>query len=155
MIDYASQRPQVGLTNATKTCKTFQKYQPTIFVITPTYTRAVQKAELTRQCQTFSLVNDIHWIVIEDSDTKTELVDKLLNRCSVNSTLLNRKTSSKLKKKVIGNKPKNRGAMQRNIGLEWLRDQYKPGEIEGVVYFADDDNTYDTRLFDEVSGVDS
>ncbi len=128
-----------------------EKQQPTIFIITPTYTRDVQKAELTRQCQTFTLVNDIHWIVIEDSDTKTELVDKLLTRCPFKTTLLNRETSAKFKTKTtIDNKSVNRGAIQRNIGLEWLREHYKPGDIEGVVYFADDDNTYDARLFEEV-----
>ncbi len=127
----------------------FTDNQPTIFIITPTYTRVLQKVELTRQCQTFTLVNDIHWIVIEDSDIKTELVDKLLNHCSVNTTLLNHETSAQLKKPKAG-KPQNRGAIQRNIGLEWLREHYKPGDIEGVVYFADDDNTYDARLFEEV-----
>ena len=123
---------------------------PTIFVITPTYTRDMQKVELTRQCQTFSLVQKLHWIVIEDSDTQTELVSKLLHHCPVKSTLLNRKTSTKLKHTATDVKHKNRGAQQRNIGLEWLRHTYRPGDVKGVVYFADDDNTYDIRLFDEV-----
>ena len=123
---------------------------PTIFVITPTYTRHMQKVELTRQCQTFTLVKNLHWIVIEDSDTRTALVDKLLDYCPVKSTLLNRKTSKKMKQTSTDTKHKNRGAQQRNIGLEWLREQYRPGEVEGVVYFADDDNTYDIRIFEEV-----
>ena len=123
---------------------------PTIFCITPTYARHTQKAELTKQCQTFMHVKNLHWIVIEDSDTQTELVTKLLHHCPVKSTLLNRKTSTKLKPQDTNVKHKNRGAQQRNIGLEWLRNTYRPGDIEGVVYFADDDNTYDIRLFDEV-----
>jgi len=47
-----------------------------------------------------------------------------------------------------------RGVLQRNAGLAWLRshlDTLSP-ESSGVLYFADDDNTYDLRLFDEVSG---
>ncbi len=128
------------------------KQLPTIFVITPTYTRHMQKVELTRQCQTFTLVKNLHWIVIEDSDTRTALVDKLLDYCPVKSTLLNRKTSKKYSHLNPNAKVINRGAQQRNIGLEWLREQYRPGEMEGVVYFADDDNTYDIRIFEEVNG---
>jgi galactosylgalactosylxylosylprotein 3-beta-glucuronosyltransferase 3 len=47
---------------------------------------------------------------------------------------------------------KPRGVEQRNAGLAWLRDAFDKGQLDaGVVYFADDDNTYDTRLFEEVS----
>lgn len=126
---------------------------PTIFVITPTYTREVQKAELTKQCQTFMLVDNLHWIVIEDSDKQTKLVSNLLKHCPVNSTLLNRKTQKKSVPHPPNDKPSNRGASQRNIGLEWLRKVYNPGQIRGVVYFADDDNTYDIQIFNEVNIV--
>ena len=113
----------------------------------------MQKVELTRQCQTFTLVKNLHWIVIEDSDTATALVDKLLDYCPVKSTLLNRKTSKKYNRLNPNAKVINRGAQQRNIGLEWLRKYYRPREVEGVVYFADDDNTYDIRIFEEVDGI--
>lgn len=127
---------------------------PTIFVITPTYKRHTQKAELTRLCQTFLLVKNLHWIVIEDADEKTPLVARLLARCGVAFTLLNRKSSLKVQpKRHRKDPPKNRGAEQRNIGLDWLRETYKLGEICGVVYFGDDDNTYDVRLFEEVSKI--
>lgn len=43
------------------------------------------------------------------------------------------------------NKP--RGVSNRNAGLKWLKVHAK----EGVIYFADDDNTYDYRIFQEVS----
>ena len=42
----------------------------------------------------------------------------------------------------------SKGAVQRNCGLKWLRDN---SVTTGVVYFGDDDNTYHLRLFDEVS----
>lgn len=48
----------------------------------------------------------------------------------------------KLKK---GAKP--RGVSNRNRGLQWIR----ANATRGVFYFADDDNTYDIELFDEVS----
>jgi len=50
-------------------------------------------------------------------------------------------------KRKKGAKP--RGVSNRNRGLEWLRINTK----SGVFYFADDDNTYDVRLFEEVSTV--
>lgn len=46
-------------------------------------------------------------------------------------------------------KVKARGVSNRNKGLDWVRENYV--DTRGVVYFADDDNTYDLRLFDEVS----
>lgn len=45
------------------------------------------------------------------------------------------------------NKVKPRGVSNRNRGLEWIR----ANSSEGVLYFADDDNTYDVEIFDEVS----
>ena len=44
-----------------------------IYVITPTYTRAVQKAELTRLASVFVMVPNLHWIIVEDSPSKTNL----------------------------------------------------------------------------------
>lgn len=44
---------------------------------------------------------------------------------------------------------KPRGVLQRNTALEWLRLH----TAEGVVYFADDDNSYSIRLFEEMRGV--
>lgn len=49
---------------------------------------------------------------------------------------------------------KPRGVEQRNEGLRWLREDRRaqPGgdNQQGVVYFADDDNTYSLQLFEEV-----
>ena len=42
-----------------------------------------------------------------------------------------------------------RGCAQRNAGLTWIKNNVK----EGVMYFADDDNAYDMRLFDEIRYV--
>lgn len=44
------------------------------------------------------------------------------------------------------NKVKPRGVSNRNRGLEWIRSNAS----DGVLYFADDDNTYDLDIFDEV-----
>ena len=52
-------------------------------MITPTYARWTQKADLTRLCQTLMHVPSLHWIVVEDSEGKTDLVKRLLGLCGV------------------------------------------------------------------------
>ena len=124
---------------------------PTIFVITPTYRRFLQKAELTRMAQTLKHVKNLHWIVVEDSHEKTNLVKRLLSHSGLKYTHLNVRTPVEMRRGR--NKPrwtKSRGVEQRNIGIEWLRENINANETKGVVYFADDDNTYDIRLFEEV-----
>ncbi|XP_065158364.1 galactosylgalactosylxylosylprotein 3-beta-glucuronosyltransferase I [Atheta coriaria] len=127
---------------------------PIIYAITPTYWRHVQKAELTRVSQTLALVPNIHWIVIEDSEERTELVTNLLNDSKVVYTHLNAKTPpfEKLQKKEE-RWTKHRGIEQRNAGLQWLRDNLELGRDKGIVYFMDDDNTYSVKLFHEISKV--
>lgn len=128
----------------TKTCKLL----PTLYIITPTYTRLTQKAELTRLVHTFKLVNCIHWLVVEDAETKSELVDNLLIKSELSFTLLQVLTPSAHKLQSIDPRwKKARGVLQRNEGLKWIRSN---NISEGVVYFADDDNTYDLQLFEEV-----
>ncbi|XP_061565440.1 galactosylgalactosylxylosylprotein 3-beta-glucuronosyltransferase 3 [Cololabis saira] len=129
--------------------------QPTVFVITPTYARLVQKAELTRLSQTFLHVPHLHWIVVEDSPRKTTLVTNLLMKSGLNYTHLNVPTAKD--RKLQEGDPswlKPRGVEQRNEGLRWLREdrQSLPGEDgqRGVVYFADDDNTYSLQIFEEM-----
>lgn len=46
---------------------------------------------------------------------------------------------------------KPRGVEQRNEGLRWLREDRRDQNQQGVVYFADDDNTYSLQLFEEVT----
>lgn len=126
---------------------------PVIYVITPTYTRPVQKAELVRLANTFLHVVNLHWIVVEDCPRKTKLVANLLEKAGLNFTHLN--IESPHNQKVgLSRTPSHtpRGTMQRNLGLRWLRDNINASNPpEGVVYFADDDNTYSLELFEEVT----
>ena len=43
--------------------------------------------------------------------------------------------------------PKPRGVSGRNAGISWVVENTR----QGVLYFADDDNSYDIRLFNEVN----
>ncbi len=122
---------------------------PTIYAITPTYTRLVQKAELVRVSQTFLHIKNFLWIVVEDSDNKTALVANLLHKSGINYTHLNVRTPQKNQRE--NHRQPGRGSPQRNLGLEWVRGNDDIREHPGVVYFADDDNVYRLQLFDEVS----
>ena len=101
---------------------------------------------------------------MEDSEKRTVLVDRLLsgkNSCKIpRTTHLHLRTSKSLR--LESKDPvwrKCRGAEQRNHGIDWLKKSAAKGLLEstgksdqpeGVVYFGDDDNTYDLEVFKEV-----
>lgn len=108
------------------------------------------------------LDSNTHWIVIEDrNETSPWLVD-LLTSSGLPFTLLHcqgvespNDTFSQKPSRIKRNSKKPRkfsfgpgkGVVQRNCGLQWIENQ---GIEDGAFYFADDDNTYDYRLFQEV-----
>ncbi|KAE8591958.1 hypothetical protein XENTR_v10018613 [Xenopus tropicalis] len=124
---------------------------PIIHVITPTYSRPVQKAELTRLSNTLLHVPNLHWILVEDSQRRTPLVTRLLQDSGLNYTHLNVETPRNYKLRGDTRDPRiPRGTMQRNLALRWLRETFnRNNSLPGVVYFADDDNTYSLDLFEE------
>jgi galactosylgalactosylxylosylprotein 3-beta-glucuronosyltransferase 3 len=124
---------------------------PCIYAITPTYERHTQKADLTRLCQTFKHISNFHWILVEDANSKRGLIQRFLKRCRVTYTHLAVRTKSELQRGE--NEPrwkKARGVEQRNAGLAWLRENVHRSTANGVVYFIDDDNTYDLDIFEQV-----
>ncbi|RWS11652.1 Galactosylgalactosylxylosylprotein 3-beta-glucuronosyltransferase 3-like protein [Dinothrombium tinctorium] len=135
-------------------------FLPRIYIITPTYSRPVQKAELTRLSHTLLLVPKIHWILVEDAAEKSALVSAFISNLlsfaksighDLEVTHLKIPTPSNYKLK--SSDPswlKPRGVVQRNEALKWLRENDHNLDKSGVVYFADDDNTYDLRLFEEM-----
>lgn len=72
----------------------------TIIMITPTYVRWTQKADLTRLCQTLMHVRNLIWIVVEDSVNKTKLVTNFLVKCDVEYVHLNIRTPENLQLEV-------------------------------------------------------
>lgn len=56
---------------------------PPIYVVTPTFRRGEQLAELTRLGYTLKHVPNLFWLVIEDSAELTPAVSKLLTRIGV------------------------------------------------------------------------
>ena len=56
------------------------------------------------------------------------------------------------RKKPWYERPK--GVSNRVAGLDWIYNYTKSiKDTSGVLYFADDDNTYDIRLFEEVRDI--
>lgn len=127
---------------------------PFIYVITPTHARYTQKVDLMSLCHTLMHVPNLVWIVIEDSEFKTDLVLKLLQWCQVESVHLNNPKTQAIQWPFSWF-TSLRGVPQRNEGLRWLRKYCARPENagqckRGVVYFADDDNKYDVRLFEKI-----
>ncbi|XP_069688828.1 galactosylgalactosylxylosylprotein 3-beta-glucuronosyltransferase I [Periplaneta americana] len=129
----------------------FTSQLPVIYAITPTYARPVQKADLTRLSHTFMLVPNLHWIIVEDADGPSSIVANILKQSGITHTHLSAATPKEWKlneKEGMWKKP--RGVQQRNTALQWIRNNLKPDVDKGVIYFADDDNTYSLELFEEM-----
>ena len=69
---------------------------------------------------------------------KTPVVTHLLQRCPVTSIHFNVSSPDVL------------AIEQRYIGLKWVKENCRTPHCSGVVYFGDDDNKYDLKVFDEV-----
>ncbi|XP_022656245.1 galactosylgalactosylxylosylprotein 3-beta-glucuronosyltransferase 3-like [Varroa destructor] len=130
------------------------KSQRLVCLVTPTHARPQQKAELTRLSYAFRLAGRVHWIVVEDAESPSALVSRLLADSGLSYTHLTAVTPEKYK--LGANDPnwlKPRGVLQRNAALRFLRSRAAQSGLvddDAVVYFADDDNTYDIRLFNEM-----
>ncbi|OQR79068.1 galactosylgalactosylxylosylprotein 3-beta-glucuronosyltransferase 3-like [Tropilaelaps mercedesae] len=128
--------------------------QRLVCLVTPTHARPQQKAELTRLSYAFRLAGRVHWIVVEDAEAPSALVSHILADSGLSYTHLTAATPEKYKLGVHDpNWLKPRGVLQRNAALRFLRSTAAEAasvDDDAVVYFADDDNTYDIRLFDEM-----
>lgn len=59
-----------------------------VFVITPTFPRHEQEAELTRLGQTLMLAGNLTWIVVEDSQVVSSKLRNILNKFSTLNIVL-------------------------------------------------------------------
>lgn len=57
--------------------------EPTIYIITPTYRRPEQVAELTRMSQTLMHLQNIYWLLVEDAREKSDVVSRLLKKSGI------------------------------------------------------------------------
>lgn len=99
--------------------------------------------------------SNLHWIIVEDEDHKTTLITDFISRIpnAITVTHLNEKTP--LFDKLAEDDPswlKPRGVQQRNKAIKHMLDNFG-NDKSGKVYFMDDDNTYDLRVFDEIRKI--
>ncbi|KAG2667859.1 hypothetical protein I3843_15G129900 [Carya illinoinensis] len=106
-----------------------------LIVVTPTYDRALQAYFLNRLGQVLRLVPPpLLWIVVETKAASMETAEIL------------RKTGVMYRHLVCAHNStnvKDRGVHQRNTAL----DHIERHRLDGIVYFADDDNIYSLDLF--------
>uniref|UniRef100_A0AC35FLY1 Galactosylgalactosylxylosylprotein 3-beta-glucuronosyltransferase n=1 Tax=Panagrolaimus sp. PS1159 TaxID=55785 RepID=A0AC35FLY1_9BILA len=132
-----------------------RKNLPQIFFITPTKFRAEQKADLTRLGQTLAHVPNLFWIIVEDSDEPSEMPSQLLERLKFTSSVhIVARTPAEIRRNETDPNWKfPRGVAQRNAALEYLRTNHRSFK-KSIVYFGDDDNVYDWRIFDEMRKIE-
>ncbi|URE04091.1 PGAM [Musa troglodytarum] len=112
-----------------------------LIVVTPTYNRASQSYYLNRLGQTLRLVPPpLLWIVVEMNAASMETAEILMGTGVVYRHLVCKKNSTNIK---------DRGVHQRNTALEHIERH----RLDGIVYFADDDNIYSLELFDELREI--
>ncbi|XP_034473748.1 galactosylgalactosylxylosylprotein 3-beta-glucuronosyltransferase S isoform X2 [Drosophila innubila] len=116
---------------------------PVIYFVTPTYPRREQIPELTRLAHSLLHVPRLHWLVANDHERCDTYMDILLNRFGIPFTHM----ASPMPHKFRNSKPAPRGVANRRAALQWIRQH---NLTNGVLYFGDDDNTYDLRLFTEI-----
>lgn len=117
---------------------TSESVLPTIIIITPTHPRPERLADMTRFSQTLMHIKELHWIVIEDGNQTVDSVKRLLVRTGLPHAYFYTTTEYRFPK---------RGWSHRNAALMYIRKNYAFYNRPAVVYFADDDNSYDIRLF--------
>lgn len=107
-----------------------------LIVVTPTYNRALQAYYLNRLGQVLRLVPPpLLWIVVEMNSVSMETAEMLRKTGVMYRHLVCTKNSTNVK---------DRGVHQRNTALEHIEHH----KLDGIVYFADDDNIYSFELFE-------
>ena len=84
----------------------------------------------------------VHWLVVEDQNTTSGRVAELLAATDMIFTHLAAGRPAEYVGREI-----DRGVFNRRAALDWVREY---GQESGVIYFADDDNSYDVRIFEEI-----
>uniref|UniRef100_A0A5B6YKP5 Glycosyltransferases n=1 Tax=Davidia involucrata TaxID=16924 RepID=A0A5B6YKP5_DAVIN len=112
-----------------------------LIVVTPTYNRALQAFYLNRLGQVLRLVPPpLVWIVVEMYSASMETADILRKTGVTYRHIVCMKNSTNMK---------DRGVHQRNAALEHIEHH----KLDGIVYFADDDNIYSLELFESMREI--
>lgn len=109
-----------------------------LIIITPTYARPFQAYYMTRLGQTLKLVQPpLLWIVVEMNSQADETADILRKSGVMYRHLACTKNLTNIK---------DNNVHQRNVALSHIEKH----RLDGVVYFADDNNAFSVDLFDQI-----
>lgn len=112
-----------------------------LIVVTPTYNRAFQAFYLNRLAHTLRLVPPpLLWIVVEMTAQTMETAELLRKTGVMYRHLVCEKNVTDIK---------DRGIHQRNTALAHIEQH----QLDGIVYFADDDNVYTLELFEQLRKI--
>lgn len=115
-----------------------------LIVVTPTENRALQGYYLERLGQTLRLVRPpLVWIVVELRSASTETAGVLRRSGVMYRHIVCHVNSTSAGSGVDG------GVQQRNAALEHVERH----RMDGIVYFADDDNVYSLELFEQMRKI--
>ena len=129
----------------------YPSFIPQLYVITPTYERVTQFSDLVNVVQAIASSHvPTQLIIVEDTNFQfcSPAVNHLKDLYNYPKFLLN---FTLLTQGSPVNKHELRGWKQRNRALNWTTE-YATSESENsnksaIVYFADDDNTYNSDMF--------
>ncbi|XP_043704544.1 probable beta-1,4-xylosyltransferase IRX9H [Telopea speciosissima] len=112
-----------------------------LIIVTPTYTRPFQAYYLNRLAQTLRLVpSPLLWIVVEMFSQSAETADILRRTGVMYRHLACYKNLTSVR---------DRRVHQRNVALSHIQTH----RLDGIVYFADDDNVYSINLFEQMREI--
>ena len=124
--------------------------KPVIYFITPTYSRREQVTELTRLLQTLLHIKNLVWIIAEDSASCTDTVSNTLLRHKKKFPYVHLLSPMPERYNHVLKKPKGVSGRNAAVNLTIFNDFLGNVFGPGVIYFGDDDNTYDLSLFEEI-----
>lgn len=112
-----------------------------LIIVTPTYARPFQAYYLNRLAHTLrSAQPPLLWIVVEMTSQSEETADVLRRTGVMYRHLVCNKNQTDMK---------DRSIHQRNVALSHIENH----RLDGIVYFADENNIYSTDLFEEMRQI--
>nr|XP_027190170.1 probable beta-1,4-xylosyltransferase IRX9H isoform X2 [Cicer arietinum] len=113
-----------------------------LIIVTPTYNRLFQAYYLHRLSQTLKLAAPpLLWIVVETNSQSEETADILRS-----SGIMYRHLICKMN---LTNNTSHRRNLMRNAAIAHIETH----RLDGIVYFADDDNVYSVELFQQMREI--
>ncbi|XP_058765121.1 probable beta-1,4-xylosyltransferase IRX9H [Vicia villosa] len=121
--------------------ESYSESQKLLIVITPTYNRLFQAYYLHRLSQTLKLVQPLLlWVVVE-MNSQSEETSYILR----NSGIMYRHLVCKMNLTNTSHK----SILMRNVAIAHIETH----RLDGIVYFADDDNVYSIELFQKMRDI--